>query len=109
MRPRALDEVVGQKHLLGSGRALRALVGSGDLSSIVLWGPAGTGKTTLAHVIAGTSSAHFEPMSAVTSGVADVRKVIAEARDRLGQLGRRTVLFLDENHRFNKTQKDALP
>ncbi|MDQ3981753.1 MAG: replication-associated recombination protein A [Actinomycetota bacterium] len=108
MRPRSLDEVVGQQHLLGPGRALRALVESGDLSSIVLWGPAGTGKTTLAHVIAGASSAHFEPMSAVTSGVADVRKVIEAARDRLGQLGRRTVLFLDEIHRFNKAQQDAL-
>ncbi len=108
MRPRSLDEVVGQQHLLGPGRALRALVESGDLSSIVLWGPAGTGKTTLARVIAGASSAHFEPMSAVTSGVADVRKVIEAARDRLGQLGRRTVLFLDEIHRFNKAQQDAL-
>ena len=108
MRPRTLDEVVGQKHLVGPGKALRALVQSGDLSSIVLWGPAGTGKTTLAHVIAGTSDAHFEPMSAVTSGVADVRKVIEAARDRLGQLGRRTVLFLDEIHRFNKAQQDAL-
>jgi putative ATPase len=108
MRPRALDEVVGQKHLLGPGKALRALVESGGLSSIVLWGPAGTGKTTLAHVIAGTSDAHFEPMSAVTSGVADVRKAIEAARDRLAQLGRRTVLFLDEIHRFNKAQQDAL-
>ncbi|MDQ3952448.1 MAG: replication-associated recombination protein A [Actinomycetota bacterium] len=108
MRPRTLDEVVGQKHLLAPGKALRALVESGDLSSIVLWGPAGTGKTTLAHVIAGTSDAHFEPMSAVTSGVADVRKVIEAARDRLGQVGRRTVLFLDEIHRFNKAQQDAL-
>ena len=108
MRPRTLDEVVGQAHLLGPGKALRALVESGALSSIVLWGPAGTGKTTLAHVIAGTSDAHFEPMSAVTSGVADVRKVIEAARDRLGQLGRRTVLFLDEIHRFNKAQQDAL-
>ncbi|MFN2588127.1 MAG: replication-associated recombination protein A [Actinomycetota bacterium] len=85
MRPRTLDEIVGQRHLLGEGKALRALVASGDLSSIVLWGPAGTGKTTLAHVIAGTSSAHFEPMSAVASGVADVRKVIEAARDRLAQ------------------------
>ncbi len=108
MRPRTLDEVVGQKHLLGPGKALRALVESGSLSSIVLWGPAGTGKTTIAHVIAGTADAHFEPMSAVTSGVADVRKVIEAARDRLAQLGRRTVLFLDEIHRFNKSQQDAL-
>jgi putative ATPase len=108
MRPRSLDEVVGQAHILGPGRALSALIGSGDLSSIVLWGPAGTGKTTLAHVIARSTDAHFEPMSAVTSGVADVRKAIEAARDRLAQQGHRTVLFLDEIHRFNKAQQDAL-
>ena len=108
MRPRSLDDVVGQPHLLGPRRALRKLIESGDLSSIVLWGPAGTGKTTLAHVVAQSTSAHFEPMSAVTAGVADVRKAIAAARDRLGQQGHRTVLFLDEIHRFNKSQQDAL-
>ncbi|HWC14943.1 MAG TPA: replication-associated recombination protein A [Actinomycetota bacterium] len=108
MRPRDLDEIVGQQHVLGPGRALRALISSGDLSSIVLWGPAGTGKTTLAHVIARSTDAHFEPMSAVASGVADVRKAIEAARDRLAQQGTRTVLFLDEIHRFNKAQQDAL-
>ncbi|HET7483004.1 MAG TPA: replication-associated recombination protein A [Actinomycetota bacterium] len=108
MRPRTLDEVVGQKHVLGPGRALRSLIESGELSSIVLWGPAGSGKTTLAHVIARTTRAHFEPMSAVTSGVADVRKAIEAAKDRLAQQGDRTVLFLDEIHRFNKAQQDAL-
>ena len=108
MRPRTLDDVVGQAHLLGPRRALRRLIESGDLSSIVLWGPAGTGKTTLAHVVAQSTSAHFEPMSAVTAGVADVRKAIAAARDRLAQQGHRTVLFLDEIHRFNKSQQDAL-
>jgi putative ATPase len=108
MRPRALDEVVGQRHLLAPGRALRALVESGELSSIVLWGPAGSGKTTLANVIAATTSAFFEPMSAVSAGVADVRKAIERARERLGQQGQRTVLFLDEIHRFNKAQQDAL-
>jgi len=108
MRPRTLDEVVGQTHILGEGRALRALITSGDLSSIVLWGPAGTGKTTLANVIARSTSAHFEPMSAVTSGVADVRKAIEAARNRLAEQGSRTVLFLDEIHRFNKSQQDAL-
>src|SRR3990170_8545988 len=83
MRPRTLDEVVGQLHVLGPRRALRSLIESGDLSSIVLWGPAGAGKTTLAHVVSRTTSAHFEPMSAVTAGVADVRKAIEAAKDRL--------------------------
>ena len=108
MRPRTLDEVVGQEHILGTGRALRSLIESGDLSSIVLWGPAGTGKTTLAHVIARSTDAHFVSMSAVTSGVADVRKAIEAARERLSQQAARTVLFLDEIHRFNKSQQDAL-
>jgi putative ATPase len=108
MRPRNVDEIVGQQHILGPGRALRALIESGELSSVVLWGPAGSGKTTVAHVIAGSTDAHFEPMSAVSAGVADVRKQIAAAKDRLGQQGRRTVLFLDEIHRFNKAQQDAL-
>ena len=108
MRPRRLEEIVGQEHVLGEGRALRALIASGELSSIVVWGPAGSGKTTLAHVIAATTEAHFEPLSAVTAGVADVRRVIGQAKDRLAQLGRRTVLFIDEIHRFNKAQQDAL-
>jgi putative ATPase len=108
MRPRSLEEVSGQSHLLAEGRALRTLIESREPFSIILWGPAGSGKTTLANVVARTSNAHFEPMSAVTSGVADVRKVISAARDRLAQQGRRTVLFLDEIHRFNKAQQDAL-
>ncbi|MGH2746582.1 MAG: replication-associated recombination protein A [Actinomycetota bacterium] len=108
MRPQTLDEIVGQDHVLGEGRALRKLIESGDVSSVILWGPAGSGKTTLAHVIARATDAHFEPMSAVASGVADVRKVIDAARDRLGQQGHRTLLFLDEIHRFNKAQQDAL-
>jgi putative ATPase len=108
MRPRTVDEIVGQRHLLGPGKALGSLIRSGEVSSIVLWGPAGTGKTTLANVIARATSAHFEPMSAVTSGVADVRKAIQAAKDRLAQQGTRTVLFLDEIHRFNKSQQDAL-
>ena len=108
MRPRSLDEVVGQKHILGRGRALRTLIESGDLSSVVMWGPAGTGKTTIANVIARATEAHFVPMSAVTSGVAEVRKQIEGAKDLLAQQGRRTVLFLDEIHRFNKAQQDSL-
>jgi putative ATPase len=108
MRPRTVDEIVGQDHILGEGHALRALIEAGDLSSIVLWGPAGSGKTTLAHVVARATEAHLEPMSAVSAGVADVRKHIAAAKERLAQQGHRTVLFLDEIHRFNKAQQDAL-
>src|SRR5687767_5381625 len=108
MRPQNLDEIVGQAHVLGPGRALRALIKSGDLSSIILWGPAGSGKTTIANVIAGTTDAHFEARSAVTAGVAEVRKVIESAKERLGQQGSKTLLFLDEIHRFNKSQQDAL-
>ena len=108
MRPRTVDEVVGQKHILGEGRALRTLIESGDLSSVVMWGPAGTGKTTIANVIAQATEAHFVPMSAVTAGVAEVRKQIEAAKDLLAQQGRRTVLFLDEIHRFNKAQQDSL-
>ena len=108
MRPTDLSEVVGQDHLLDKGRALRTLIESGEMSSIILWGPAGSGKTTLAHIIARTTDAHFEPMSAVSSGVADVRKTIDAARDRLATQGHKTILFLDEIHRFNKAQQDAL-
>jgi len=108
MRPASLDEVAGQQHLLAPGRALRTLIRAGDVSSIILWGPAGAGKTTLANVIASAVNAHFESMSAVTSGVADVRKVIEKAKERLGQQGAKTLLFLDEIHRFNKAQQDAL-
>jgi putative ATPase len=108
MRPRNLDEMVGQRRLLEPGRALRALVESGEMSSIILWGPAGAGKTTIAGIIATATDAEFIAMSAVTAGVADVRKAIADAKERLAQQGRRTVLFLDEIHRFNKAQQDAL-
>src|SRR5688572_14793059 len=108
MRPRTVDEIVGQKHILAPGRALRTLIESGDLSSVVMWGPAGTGKTTIANVIAAATEAHFVPMSAVTSGVAEVRKQIEAAKELLAQQGRRTVLFLDEIHRFNKAQQDSL-
>jgi putative ATPase len=108
MRPRNLDEMVGQRRLLGPGRALRALVESGEMSSIILWGPAGAGKTTIAGIIATATDAEFVAMSAVTAGVADVRKAIADAKERLAQQGSRTVLFLDEIHRFNKAQQDAL-
>ncbi len=108
MRPRTLDEVVGQRHLIGKGRALRTLIESGEPSSVILWGPAGSGKTTLAGVIAEVTEGHFEAMSAVSAGVAEVRKQIKAGQDRLSQQGKRTILFLDEIHRFNKAQQDAL-
>ncbi len=108
LRPRTLDEIVGQDHLLAPGRPLRALVETDRLSSVILWGPPGVGKTTLAKLLAAHSAKAFEQLSAVTATVKDVREVIDTARARLGQHGRGTILFLDEIHRFNKAQQDAL-
>jgi putative ATPase len=108
LRPRTLDEVVGQEHLLGPGRPLRVLIEGDRLSSVVLWGPPGTGKTTIARLIAGVTAKAFEPLSAVSAGVKDVREVVDRARKRLGEHGQGTILFLDEVHRFNRTQQDAL-
>ncbi|MGD9796693.1 MAG: replication-associated recombination protein A [Acidimicrobiia bacterium] len=108
LRPRSLDDVVGQEHLLAPGKPLRALIESDKLSSVVLWGPAGTGKTTIARLVAGATARAFEPLSAVNAGVKDVREVVERARRRLGEQGQGTILFLDEVHRFNKAQQDAL-
>ncbi|HZN15570.1 MAG TPA: replication-associated recombination protein A [Acidimicrobiales bacterium] len=108
MRPRTLDEVVGQEHLLGPGKPLRALIESDRLSSIILWGPPGTGKTTLARLIADVTKRDFVALSAVSAGVKDVRDTVAAARTRLAEHSLGTILFLDEVHRFNKAQQDAL-
>lgn len=108
LRPKNLDEVVGQEHLLGLGRPLRTLVEADSLGSTILWGPAGTGKTTLARVIARTTARSFVELSAVNASVKDVRGVLAAARQLLGERQRGTILFLDEVHRFNKAQQDAL-
>ncbi len=107
MRPRTLDDFLGQEHILGEGRPLREAILRGEVSSIVLWGPPGSGKTTLAYLIAANAAKHFEPFSAVTEGVPRVRQIIAEAEDRQRLEGRGTILFCDEIHRFNKAQQDA--
>ncbi|HEY3378945.1 MAG TPA: replication-associated recombination protein A [Armatimonadota bacterium] len=107
MRPRTLDEYVGQEESLGPGMPLRRAIEADELSSAILWGPPGCGKTTLAHLIAAHTQAHFEPFSAVTSGVPELRKAIQAARERRKLYGKRTILFVDEIHRFNKAQQDA--
>ncbi len=107
LRPKVLDEVVGQTHLLGEGKPLRRAFESGKLPSMILWGPPGVGKTTLARLIANTADAEFIPLSAVLSGVKDIREAVERAEHTLQQSGRKTILFVDEVHRFNKGQQDA--
>ena len=107
MRPRTLDEFVGQEHIVGPGHALRRAIETDTVPSLIFWGPPGTGKTTLAEIIARMTGAHFTSLSAVSAGVADLRKVVAEAQHRRA-LAKRSVLFVDEIHRFNKAQQDAV-
>ena len=107
MRPRTLDDFLGQDHLLGPGKALGELIRRGDVASCIFWGPPGSGKTTLARIIANYTDRHFEPFSAVTEGVGRVREIIREAEERLKYQGQGTILFCDEIHRFNRAQQDA--
>ncbi len=107
MRPKRLEEFLGQEHLLGPGKALGELIRRGDVGSCIFWGPPGSGKTTLARLIANYTDRHFEPFSAVTEGVGRVREIIKEAEERLKYEGRGTILFCDEIHRFNRAQQDA--
>ena len=107
MRPKTLDQFLGQEHLLGPGKALGDLIRRGDVGSCIFWGPPGSGKTTLAKIIANYTDRHFEPFSAVTEGVGRVREIIKEAEERLKYQGQGTILFCDEIHRFNKAQQDA--
>ena len=108
MRPRSLDEFIGQNHIVGPGRLLRRAIQADQLSSLIFYGPPGTGKTTLARVIANTTKAHFIALNAVLAGVKDIREAIAIAQDKRGMFSQRTILFVDEVHRFNKSQQDAL-
>ncbi len=108
MRPRTFAEFIGQEHLVAEGRVFRKCIEADQLPSMILWGPPGSGKTTLAHIIASITKSHFSPLSAVSSGVADLRRIIDEAKGRLKLSGQRTILLIDEIHRFNKAQQDAI-
>ena len=108
MRPTELHEFVGQEHIIGRGRVLRKAIESDQLPSIILWGPPGSGKTTLAHIIAGNTVSFFSPISAVSSGVSDLRRIIEEAKEHRKLYQKKTILFIDEIHRFNKAQQDSI-
>ncbi len=107
LRPKSLDDFVGQKHIVGKGKALSKMLESGNILSMILWGPPGTGKTTLAKLIASYANAHFITLSAVSSGKADVMKIVKQAKEYEQLMQRKTILFIDEIHRFNKAQQDA--
>ncbi|MBY0458895.1 MAG: AAA family ATPase, partial [Gemmataceae bacterium] len=108
MRPRTLDEYVGQGHFLGPGKLLRRMLLADRLNSLIFYGPPGCGKTALAHVIANHTRSRFQPLNAVAAGIKEVREVLTEARGHLEELGERTILFIDEIHRFNRAQQDVL-
>lgn len=108
MRPTSLDEFVGQEHIVGPGKVLRRAIDAGTLPSVVLWGPPGSGKTTLANIMERATNAYFAPISAVSAGVADLRRIIEEAKERRRMHNQKTLLFIDEIHRFNKSQQDAI-
>ena len=108
MRPRTLDEYVGQSHFLGPGKLLRRMLLADRLNSLIFYGPPGCGKTALAHVIANHTKSRFKPLNAVAAGIKEVRELLTEARGHLEDLGERTILFLDEIHRFNRAQQDVL-
>ena len=108
MRPTELHAFVGQEHLLGKGRVLRKAIESDRIPSIILWGPPGCGKTTLAYIIAHTTGSCFSPVSAVSAAVADLRRILDEAKERRKMRQQKTILFIDEIHRFNKTQQDTV-
>jgi putative ATPase len=108
MRPQTIEEFIGQEHILGPGKFLRRAIEADRLGSIIFYGPPGSGKTTLAKIISNVTKAHFESINAVTSGVADIKRIVKEANERIGMYNKNTILFIDEIHRFNKTQQDAL-
>ena len=108
MRPRSFDEFVGQEHIVGADRVLRRAIEADRMPSFILWGPPGSGKTTLARLVAGVTQASFQGVSAVTAGVADLRRIVSEARERQGMYQERTILFVDEIHRFSKSQQDVI-
>ncbi len=108
LRPTRFDEFVGQEHVIGPDKVLRRAIEADRVPSLILWGPPGSGKTTLAHLISSVTRSHFEPISAVTAGVADLRRIVEESKERRALYGQRTILFIDEIHRFNKAQQDVI-